>query len=127
MESKKRAWLYCRVASGDSELMENQRNELLRHAKSIGYEVVGESHDTGSGRSIDRKGIKEVSAAAASGQMDVVLIKNLSCLGRDMLPTLVYITQLNQWGVEAVSVTEGTIKTSVQDEAVSHIIGTVQM
>lgn len=127
MENTKRAWLYCRVANGNLESMEAQRNELLRHVKSIGYEVVGESQDTGSGLCIDRKGIKEVSAAAMSGQMDVVLFKNLSCLGRDMLPTLAYITQLNQWGVEAVSITQGTIKASVQDEAVSHIANTMQI
>lgn len=127
MEDKKRAWLYYRVANGDPESMEAQRNELLRHAKSIGYEVVGESHDTGSGRCIDRKGIKEVSAAAASGQMDAVLIKDISCLGRDTIPTLAYITQLNQWGVEAVSAAEGTIKITAQDEAVSHIVNTMQM
>ena len=126
MQSNKRAWLYCRIANGDPELMENQKNELLRHAKSIGYEVVGESHDAGSGRCIDRSGIKEVSAAAASGQMDAVLIKNVFCLGRDTLPTLAYIAQLNEWGVDVVSITEGTIKTSVQAEVVSYI-NTMQM
>lgn len=127
MEDEKRAWIYYRVANGDPELMEAQKNELLRHAKSLGCKVVGESHDTGSGRYIDREGIKEVSAAAASGQMDAVLIKNVSCLGRDILPILAYIAQLNRWGVEAISVTEGIIKTTVPNEAIDHIIDTMQM
>ncbi|KJR46056.1 hypothetical protein UF75_3546 [Desulfosporosinus sp. I2] len=76
---------------------------------------------------MDREGIKEVSAAAASGQMDAVLIKNVSCLGRDILPTLAYIAQPNRWGVEAVSVTEGIIKNIVPNEAIDHIIDTMQM
>ncbi|OLN26414.1 recombinase family protein [Desulfosporosinus metallidurans] len=123
MGDERRVWIYYRVANGDPELMEAQRNDLLR----LGYKVVGESHDTGSGRCMDREGIKEVSAAAASGQMDAVLIKNVSCLGRDILPTLAYIAQLNRWGVEAVSVTEGTIKTTAPNEAIDHIIDTMQM
>ena len=127
MGNEKRVWIYYRVANGDPELMEAQRNELLRHAKSLGYKVVGESHDTGSGRCMDREGVKEVSAAAASGQMDAVLIKKVSCLGRDILPTLAYIAQLNRWGVEAVSVAEGTIKTTAPNEAIDHIIDTIQM
>ena len=127
MEDEKRIWIYYRVANGDPELMEAQRNELLRHAKSLGYKVVGESYDTGSGWCIDREGVKEVSTAAASGQMDVVLIKKVSCLGRDILPTLAYIAQLNRWGVEAISVTEGTIKTTVPNEAIDHIIDTMRM
>ena len=127
MGDEKRVWIYCRVANGDPELMEAQRNELLHHAKSLGYMVVGESHDTESGRFIDREGIKEVSAAAASGQMDAVLIKNVSCLGRDILPTLAYIAQLNRWGVEAVSVTEGTIKTIAPNKTIEHIIDTMQI
>jgi len=127
MEDEKRAWIYYRVANGDPELMEAQKNELLRHAKSLGCKVVGESHDAGSGRCIDREGIKEVSAAAASGQMDAVFIKKVSCLGRDILPTLAYIAQLNRWGVEAFSVTEGTLKTTASTETIDHIIDTIQM
>ncbi|OLN32906.1 recombinase family protein [Desulfosporosinus metallidurans] len=128
MGDEKRAWTYYRVANGDPELMEAQRNELLRHAKSLGYKVVGESYDTGSGRCMDREGIKEVSAAAASGQqMDAVLIKKVSCLGRDILPTLAYIAQLNRWGVEAVSIAEGTIRITAPNEAIDNIIDTIQM
>lgn len=127
MEDEKRVWIYYRVANADPELLEAQRNELLRHAKSLSYKVVGESYDTGSGWCMDREGVKEVSAAAASGEMDAILSKKVSCLGRDILPTLAYIAQLNRWGVEAVSVTEGIIKTTASNEAIDHIIDTIQM
>jgi hypothetical protein len=35
MGDEKRAWTYYRVANGDTELMEAQKNELLRHARAL--------------------------------------------------------------------------------------------
>lgn len=127
MNQRKRAWLYSRVDTGDLSLIEDQKKELAEYAKQMGYEVVGESHDIGSGLNYNRDGITEVSAAAASGRMDTVFIKTLSCLGRDTYQTLKYIEQLNQRGVEVFSLTEGAVKTIVQNEMISDFVNKMQL
>ena len=127
MEQKRRAWLYSRVDTGDLSLIEDQKKELAAHAECMGYEVVGESHDIGSGLNYDRDGITEISDAAASGRMDTVFIKAFSCLGRDACQTLKYIEQLNQRGVEVFSLAEGAIKTMFQDEMISDFASKMQL
>ena len=52
--------------------------------EQMGFEVVGDSQDTGSGLIFDRNGLAEVMEAAAEGKMDVLLIVNFSCLGRTL-------------------------------------------
>ena len=127
MEPKKRAWLYSRADTGDFSLLEDQEKELAAYAERMGYEVVGKSHDIGSGLNYNRDGITEISDAAASGRMDTVFIKAFSCLGRDTYQTLKYIEQLNQLGVEVFSLAEGTIKTIVQDETISDFASKMQL
>lgn len=127
MEDKKRAWIYCRIANGDPESMEAQRNELAAYAEHMGYELVGESHDIGSGLNYDRDGITEISDAAASGRMDTVFIKAFSCLGRDTYLNLEYIEQLNQQGIEVFSLAEGAIQSTNQDEMISYFASKMQL
>ena len=127
MEQKKRAWLYCRVNTGDLSLIEDQKKGLAAYAERMGYKVVGESHDIGSGLNYERDGITEISDAAATGRMDTVFIKAFSCLGRDTYQTLKYIEQLNQSGVEVFSLAEGAIKIIVQDETISDFASKMQL
>lgn len=127
MVQRKRAWLYSRVDTGNLSLIKDQKKELAVYAERMGYEVVGESHDIGSGLSYNRDGITEVSDAAASGRMDTVFIKAFSCFGRDTYQTLKYIEQLNQRGVEVFSLAEGAVKTIVQNEMISDFASKMQL
>ena len=127
MDQRKRAWLYSRVDTGDLSLIEDQKKELAVYAEHMGYEVVGESHDIGSGLNYNRDGFTKVSAAAASGRMDTVFIKEFSSLGRDAYQTLKYIEQLKQRGVEVFSLAEGAVKTIVQNEMISDFVNKMQL
>ena len=111
MEAKKRAWTYCRIDAPEDEhdCLKGQRKELLDYAEQMDFEVVGESQDTGSGLSFERNGVTEIMEAAEKGKMDVLLIVNVSRLGRDTAKTMDFIRGLDQLGVELYSPLEGEI------------------
>mgnify|MGYP001391790530 FL=1 len=61
----------------------------------MGFEVVGESQDTGSGLNFDRNGLTEVMETAEKGEMDVLLVVSVSRLGRDTAKTMDFIRGLD--------------------------------
>lgn len=118
MDEKKRAWLYCRIDAPEDEhgRLKGQQKELEDYAEQMGFEVVGVSQDTGSGLNFARNGLAEVIEAAAEGKMDVLLIVNLSCLGRDTVKTMDFIRGLDRLGIGLYSPLEGEIKLTRLEE-----------
>jgi DNA invertase Pin-like site-specific DNA recombinase len=55
----------------------------------------------------DRKGLNQVPQAVDAGQIDAVIVKDLSRLGRNQMQTTLFIDYLRQCGVAVISVTEG--------------------
>lgn len=106
-----RAWLYYRLSRDEDEEMnslQNQRQILVDYAEQNGYEIVGESFDDNvSGMTFNRKGLGELEIAVDEGKIDVVLVKDLSRLGRHRTQTELFIDHLRQNNVKVISVTEG--------------------
>lgn len=117
MDQKKRAWLYCRIDAPEDEhgRLKGQKKELTDYAEQMGFEIIGASQDTGSGLCFDRDGLSEVAEAAAAGKMDVLLIINVSRLGRDALKTMDFIHQLGKQGVKVYSPLEGEISAGIHE------------
>lgn len=109
-DQKKRAWLYCRIDAPEDAhgILKSQKKELLDYAEQMGFEVVGASEDLGSGLIYDRPGLAECMKAAADGKADVLIIKDLSRIGRDTARTLEFLRGLDQLGVKLYSPMEGT-------------------
>jgi DNA invertase Pin-like site-specific DNA recombinase len=129
MNQSKRAWLYCRVDAPEDEhgRLKGQQKELSDYAGQMGFEVVGASQDTGCGLRFDRNGLAEVIEAAAAGKMDVLLIVNVSRLGRDTMKTMDFIRRLNERGIKVYSPMEGEIRLKTRVETCSHIISTMDL
>ena len=108
---KMRAWLYYRLSRDEDEEMnslQNQRQILVDYAEQNGYEIVGESFDDNvSGMTFNRKGLGKLEIAVDEGKIDVVLVKDLSRLGRHRTQTELFIDHLRQNNVKVISVTEG--------------------
>ncbi len=106
-----RAWLYYRLSRDEDEEMNslnNQRQILVDYAEQHGIEIVGESFDDNvSGMTFDRKGLSELELAVDEGKVDVVLVKDLSRLGRHRTQTALFIDHLRENDVKVYSVTEG--------------------
>lgn len=108
---KMRAWLYYRLSRDEDEEMnslQNQRQILVDYAEQNGYKIVGESFDDNvSGMTFNRKGLGKLEIAVDEGKIDVVLVKDLSRLGRHRTQTELFIDHLRQNNVKVISVTEG--------------------
>ena len=77
--------------------LKNQRRILLDYIERYGHEFVGESFDDNvSGMTFEREGIEEIYQAASENKMDVVLVKELSRLGREKIQTALFIDFLRR-------------------------------
>lgn len=117
---KMRAWLYYRLSRDEDEEMnslQNQRQILVDYAEQNGYEIVGESFDDNvSGMTFNRKGLGKLEIAVDEGKIDVVLVKDLSRLGRHRTQTELFIDHLRQNNVKVYSVTEGIDSSNENDD-----------
>jgi len=120
-ESQQRAWIYCRIDAPEDThgALKGQKKELMDYAEQMGFVVVGESEDIGSGLDSDRTGLAEVMKAAGDGRMDVLLVKKLDRLGRDTAKLLELLRGLDQLGVELYSPLEGQIQLDYQSPSLS--------
>ena len=104
---RKRAWLYCRTAKPDDvESLDYQLFCIRNLAKNQGYEIVGETAEYANGKDMNRSGLREVTAAAMGGRIDIVVVQNLSRIGRSSRTMNEYRGILKEYGVELVSVNE---------------------
>ena len=95
-QQQNRAALYCRLSvdEGDGESMSvaNQREMLTRYAKEKGFFVQKVYIDDGySGTNFNRPQFKQMISDIENGQIDIVITKDLSRLGREYLQTGSYI------------------------------------
>ncbi|WP_027087980.1 recombinase family protein [Cohnella panacarvi] len=92
-QQQNRTAIYCRLSrddeqSGESMSIENQRFLLRRYAKEQGFEVVEMYTDDGwSGTNFDRPDFQRMKRDIESGAFDIVLVKDLSRLGRNQIET----------------------------------------
>jgi DNA invertase Pin-like site-specific DNA recombinase len=125
MDEIKRVWIYCRIdATEDTHgSLKGQKKELFDYAEQLGIAVVGSSEDIGSGLNFDRSGLAEVLEAAETGKMDVLIIKNLSRLGRDTTKTIELIKKLTEKGIHICSPLEGEIQFTQFETLHNHFHG----
>ncbi len=113
------AWIYCRVGNNEHNSIEMQRDRLIRFANERGFNIAGISQDIGSGLDFSRKGLAETKQAVCSKRADVVLVFNVSHIGRDTLKTFAYMKELNELGAEFLSPTDGIIGIDFLEDAIS--------
>ena len=101
-----KAYFYCRVAHDDSFSLEQQVAKLRRYAEQAGYTIVGVAAEHGSGLTLDRPALQELTEAVLAGKVDVVLVNSLDRLGRDWGMTKQYIDLLTEHKVKLLCVRE---------------------
>ena len=110
----KRAWIYCRVAHPDAHALATQQAALEAYAGQHGFEIVGITTEQASGLDFSRRGLSEVSSAVAAGKIDVLLIANLSRLGRDIVKGDAYLRWLEDQLIEVVCADGAIPQTTVE-------------
>ena len=112
-----KAGIYIRLSEADegksyeaeSESVLNQRNILMNFIKEKGFVFVDEYVDDGySGTTFDRPGFQRLIEDIKGGRINLVVVKDLSRLGRDHILTGYYVeTFFPENGIRFISMLEG--------------------
>ena len=117
-----RAWLYYRLSRDEDEELNsltNQRSIIAGYAEKNGFTIAGESFDDNvSGMHFDRDEIEKICEAVEQNQIDAVIVKDLSRLGRHRTQTAVFIDYLKKHDVRVISVTENIDTSNENDDLV---------
>lgn len=95
-----RCGMYLRLSredgEGESDSIQNQRLLIQQYVKQQpDMTVIGEWVDDGwSGSRFDRPGFQKMMEAVSNGQMDCILVKDLSRLGREYIQTGQYLQEI---------------------------------
>ncbi|HOQ07140.1 MAG TPA: recombinase family protein [Clostridiales bacterium] len=104
-----RVAIYARISRDDNmenyESIENQRDMLLAHveAKKLGVVAAVYMDDNVSGSAVHRPGLDRMKEDILKGMIDVVLVKDLSRLGRNNAATLQLIDFFEEHGVRVIT------------------------
>ena len=122
-----RVWLYARLSNDDDREMNsllNQQEICRAFAEKNGWSIVGSSTDDNiSGMNFSRRGLDILTAAVQAKQVDAVLVKDLSRLGRHRTQTALFIDYLRQQQVRVISVTEGVDTFCEEDDLMIGVRG----
>lgn len=101
--------IYVRESRDENEenldTIETQKSLLLCYArdKKLGTVYRVYTDDNVSGTTYDRPGIKELEKDVLDGHINILLIKDLSRLGRNNAKTLIFLDFLEEHGVRVIS------------------------
>ena len=122
-----RVWLYARLSGDDDPAqnsLQNQQAICRAFAEKQSWTIVGSSTDDNiSGMNFSRCGLDILTAAVQAKQVDAVLVKDLSRLGRHRTQTALFIDFLRQQQVRVISVTEGVDTFCEEDDLMIGVRG----
>ncbi len=101
--------IYVRISRDDNgenfETIENQREMLLDYAakKQLGEVIAVYTDDNVSGSAFDRRGLTRLKNDVLKGRIQLLLLKDLSRLGRNNAKTLQWIDFLEEYGVRILT------------------------
>ena len=122
-----RAWIYGRLSNDDDSEMDSLTNQMeigRNYACRQDFQIVGESSDDNvSGMRFDRRGLNQFTEAVERGQVDAIIVKDLSRLGRHKTQTALFIDYLRQQGIAVLSVTENLNTLLDEDDLIIGVRG----
>ena len=124
-----KVWLYYRLSRDEDEelnSLSNQRKIIFNYAVANGHEVVGESFDDNvSGMHFNRPGIDRIYEVVEAGEIEAVVVKDLSRLGRHRTQTALFIDYLREHDVRVLSATENIDTFNENDDLIVGFKGLV--
>ena len=122
-----RVWLYARLSNDDDPAqnsLQNQQEICRAFAEKKDWSIAGSSADDNiSGMNFSRRGLDMLTAAVQAKQVDAVLVKDLSRLGRHRTQTALFIDFLRQQQVRVISATEGVDTFCEEDDLMIGVRG----
>lgn len=117
-----RVYGYVRLSRDEDKeqnSLSNQKKILMDYAKQNGYNIVKIFQDDNvSGMTFDREGLDELKDLVEEGEVDILLVKDLSRIGRHKAYTALFLDHLRSLGVKVISVTENIDNFNENDDLV---------
>lgn len=115
MKKPIRAAIYCRVATADQFTLDQQEQSVCDYAKAQGYEITSITKESYKGTTMERSGIQRVLSDAEKGTIDILLVHNISRLGRNTLEVVSLIRWLRENGVAVEAIKGGLFPNNFLD------------
>jgi len=108
--NKRTVALYCRVAREDGYAIETQQKTLIQFAVGKGYINPVCYADNGvSGTTLHRPAFAELAKDIKTGKVQMVIVKDLSRIGRNIFEVLKWIDDCRKADIEIISMCEGVL------------------
>lgn len=115
-----KAVIYCRVSTED-QTTDNQIVPLRKYAEAMGYTIVKEYTETGSGSKSDREQFNIMLNDADKHHFDIILIWSLDRFSREGIHTMFgYIERLKRAKVDIKSLQEGWL--TISDSGIGQVL-----
>ncbi len=102
---------------GESNSITNQKRMLEEYARSQGFQNIRHFTDDGiSGTRFDRPGFLSLIGEVEAGNVDIVIIKDMSRFGRDYLQVGYYMEVLRKKGVRLIAMNDNVDSSKGDDE-----------
>lgn len=101
-KTAKRVWIYCRVAHEDKKALDLQESSLIEYARQQGWAIAGVTAESGSGLDYNRKGLKKVIEVIKSKQVNIILIKDITRIGRGMAGNIAFLDEMEKHEVKCI-------------------------
>lgn len=120
---ERRVAIYCRTSTTDKQDPEMQLRELREFARLRGWQVVSEYVDQGySGRTTERPSLKRLMGDARKRECDIVLVWKLDRFARSLREIVNSLHELNDLGIEFVSLKDALDLTTSQGRLMLGIV-----
>lgn len=105
MSTAKITALYERTACSDPEYIRRQRNNLEAYATPNGFTNLQHFTDDGySADDYDRPGFKHLWAAMQAGEIDTIVVKDMSRIARDVLAIKTFTDQVRKRNIRFIAI-----------------------
>lgn len=106
---KRKAVIFVRVSTKDKQDTERQVRELTEYSNSKGYEIVQviEERISGTKKNSEREGIQRLLEMSKPKKFDILLISEISRLGRNTSETLQVLEHFNKQKISIFSLAFG--------------------
>lgn len=98
----KRTWIYCRTVYPDDNALMQQQAVLTDYAKEQGLVIVGCTAECASGLDTSRTGLREIFDAVDAGKVDLLLVKDVSRLSRNVMAVSDCLNWLKKRSVDVI-------------------------
>ncbi|AAK79200.1 DNA invertase Pin-like site-specific DNA recombinase [Clostridium acetobutylicum] len=109
-ENLKKVYGYVRLSRDEDKeqaSLENQKQIIRTYAKNNGYILVKIFEDDNvSGMTFDREGLNELKEVIENGNIDILLVKDLSRIGRHKAYSALFMEELRSKKIKVISIAE---------------------